>query len=157
MKNTHDPNHLYYLESRGLLGLATLMKKNPEVAFEEYGSRCLRADKLNYLTQKFPRFDFESTSEWAQAIINEIMRVLLPQATTDQPKLSEPVWLLQSSEIPSDDQEAARLERLHAAFHRSVKHLVQIKASKQMLGLTYTERAGAQPGHSVGRKISKAS
>ena len=67
-----DPKHPLFDEAFGLARLAVVMQQQPETVFQKYASSSLRADKINYLNQKFPRSDFKTTLEWAQAIINEL-------------------------------------------------------------------------------------
>jgi len=50
----------------------------PETCFEQNAKKYLLPDKINYLQQKFPRSNYQSTSEWVQAVIKEIFSVLLP-------------------------------------------------------------------------------
>ena len=65
------------------------MTAEPEDAFEKYAAHCLRPDKIYYLRQKFPLSDFKSTSEWAQAVINEINLVLLPATVIDLKEMAD--------------------------------------------------------------------
>jgi len=76
--NTLDPNHPAFDERHGLLTLCVRMHREPETAFEENATKCLRPDKVEYLEEKFPRANYQSTSEWANAVLNEIETVLLP-------------------------------------------------------------------------------
>ena len=170
MKNSLDVNHPSFDESLGLLRLAAAMIKEPETAFQKYATRRLRPDMINYLMQKFPVSEFETYSEWTQAIINEIKAVLLPQATAKRAELTdelrEPPDELRETDAArlvykaqelarkialfggpavSDDlfeRELALVERLDAMIDRAVKRLVQIKAIKQMLGQASVEPAG---------------
>ena len=156
MKNILDPSHPSYDETLGLLGFAARMKLKPETAFEEYASRCLRADKINHLKQKFPRADFKSTLEWAQAIINEIDS-LRAEASIPLREMADLVALCQSSATLSNDlfkQELALDERLDAMIDRAVKRLIQTKAMKQMLGQTFADQAANQPKKILPRRTS---
>jgi hypothetical protein len=173
MKNSINVNHASFDESLGLLSLMASMEKNPkQTAFEKYAKRTLRQATIDYLLNKFPFSNFESESDWAKAIIQEV-KLLLPAklaGLTDEP-----------SELPDElrESDAARLvhkvqeltrkvtqfgghvasgdiferhlaldERLDAMIDRAVKRLVQIKAMKQMLG-----QASAQPPGNEMRKI----
>ncbi len=111
------------------------MERNPETAFQKYASSSSPADKINYLNQKFPRSDFKSTLEWAQAIVGEIY-VLLAGIDVEA---NRQLALFHSSVAVSDDlfkSELALDERLDAMIDRAVKRLIQTKAIKQMLGQT---------------------
>jgi hypothetical protein len=146
IKNSLDPSHPSYDESVGLFTFSEFMRRMPEVAFERWAKRLLRDDKVNYLKQKFPRWDFKSTAEWAQAVMDEITSVLLPASTIDGQ------WMVPSLSLSAatftDDffkQELALDERLDAMIDRAVKRLVQTKAMKQMLAQASTERVEIQP------------
>jgi len=174
MKNSINVNHPSFDESLGLLGLAAAMIKEPETAFEKHATHTLRPDTINYLIQKFPPSKFETHSEWAQAIINEIKSVLLPQATA---KLAQLTGELREPPDELREMDAVRLvdrvrelakkialfggpaasgdlferelvlnERLDAMIDRAVKRLVQIKAMKQMLGQASAKPAGDEKG-----------
>ena len=70
--NTFDPRHPTFDEARGLFLFSCHMRSDAEMAFEKHASSYLRADKINHLEQKFPRSNYISTEEWAEAIITEI-------------------------------------------------------------------------------------
>ncbi len=155
--NALNPKHPSYDEPLGLIRLVNHMTAEPEDGFEKYAAHCLRPDKIHYLRQKFPRSDFESTSEWAQAVINEISSVLLPATLGDLKEMAEVVGLSQSAATLSNDlfkQELALDERLDAIIDRAVKRLIQTKAMKQMLTQTSTERVDVQPKRIVARRPS---
>jgi hypothetical protein len=146
------------------------MHLEPETAFEENAAKYLRPDKVEYLKQKFPQANYQSTSEWANAILNEIETVLLPAIPNlEPPKAGEKVDymiegmrrmtaemklfppIIHASEFFEHDLNLR--ERLDARIARLVKHLVQTKAMKQMLGQTSTDRADEQP-RKIGAKSS---
>jgi hypothetical protein len=147
MRNLFDPRHASYDEHLGLLGFAAVMAETPEVAFDSYAPRCLREERIKYLQGEFPRGDFKSTSEWAQAIISEIHSVLLPAVTIDDPEVEAKASWLQSSATLSQDlfkHELALDERLDAMIDRAIKRLVHTKMMKQMMSQTSTEQADDQ-------------
>jgi hypothetical protein len=167
--NTFDPNHPAFDETYGLHMFCVSMHREPETAFEENATSCLRPDKVEYLKQKFPRANYQTMSEWANAILNEIETVLLPAIPNlEPPKAGEKVdYLIEgmrrttaemklflpnlyASEFFEHDLNLR--ERLDARIARLVKHLVQTKAMKQMLRQTPTDRAAEQP-----RKIAAKS
>jgi hypothetical protein len=77
---TCDPHSSTFDERRGLNVFIDCMRSEPETAFERYASIDLRANTISHLKQKFPRSNYQSTSEWAEAVITEIKSVLLPAA-----------------------------------------------------------------------------
>jgi hypothetical protein len=76
--NAIDPGHPAFDEAFGFVRFMFVIRFEPETAFEKHARSCLRTDKINYLKQRFPRSNYQSTSEWAEAIIKEIKSVLLP-------------------------------------------------------------------------------
>ena len=82
--NTFDPNHPAFDERRGLLILCDRMHREPETALEK-ATLYLHPDTIAYLKQKFPRANYQSTSEWAAAVLNEIQTVLLPAIPSLEP------------------------------------------------------------------------
>lgn len=126
IKTTVDPSLPSFDETLGLIAFAGLMRDRPETAFEEHASRC--PDKIKHLTWRVPRSKFGTTSEWAQAVVQEIYSVLLPESMITAP--------FASAAALSDDvfkKELALDERIDAMIDRAVKRLIQIKAMKQML------------------------
>ena len=183
IKNSINVNHPSFDQSLGLLALAVAMMREPEKAFERYATATLRPDAINYLIEKFHRSKFESDSEWAQAIIEEINCVLLPRAMAEPSELPdllrklpleqrktdelrlvyrvhammEKIALFGGSAASGDlfEQERTLDERLDAMIDRAVKRLVQTKAMKQMLRQTSNEEA--QPGKVTARSTSNRS
>ena len=154
--NALNPKHPSYDEQLGLIRLAAYMTAEPEDAFEKYAASCLRPDKIYYLRQKFRLSDFESISEWAQAVINEINLVLLPATVIDLKEMADVVGLSQSAATLSNDlfkQELALDERLDAVIDRAIERLIQTKAMKQMLGQTGAGRVDARPRRIVAGRI----
>ncbi len=154
LNNTLNPANPSYNEELGLEFFVTAMKAQPAVPFAAYAKNFLRAHMITYLEEKFPRSDFESNAEQAQAVINEIKLVLLPATGNLQP-IADYVALSVSAATMSDDlfkQEIALDERLDAILDRAVKRLIQIKAMKQMLGQAGAERVDVQPRKIIARK-----
>jgi hypothetical protein len=143
------------------------MRSEPEMAFEKHANSCLCADKINHLQQKFPRANYKSTEEWAEAIMTEISTELLPAALRFELKPGEKLdnyseafrqvaveaklflCVIHAREFLDDELDVR--ERLDAGIARAVKHLVQTKAMKQMLGQTSVEREDKQPGKITAR------
>ncbi len=155
--NALNPKHPSFDESIGLIRLLHFMGTEPEdFTFEDQADRFLLPDKIQYLRQKVPRSNFESTAEWVQAVINEISLVLLPASMNrDEPEMADVVGLSRSAANLSNDlfkQELALDERLDAMEDRAVKRLIQTKAMKQMLRQTGAGRVDAQPRTIVARE-----
>jgi hypothetical protein len=145
-----DPRHPAFDEEWGMLRFNYFMRVEPETAFEQQASNCLRRDKINYLKEKFPRSNYQSGSDWAEAIIKEIRTVLLPARLSSDgseageltASLSE-TWRQMACEgrltiaiINASaffDHELDLRERLDAMIVRQFKYLVQLKTMKQML------------------------
>lgn len=88
------------------------------------------------LRRKFPRGDFQSTSEWVRAIQNEVTSVLLPAVKRFGFDGSPEVLIARDAAFFSQElvkYELAVDERIEAMIDRAVKRLVQAKAMKQML------------------------
>jgi hypothetical protein len=147
--NRADPNHAAYDECVGLVNFVGLMQDHPETCFMQYAHRCLRPDRIKYLQEKFLRHDFQSASEWAQAMVNHIMSVLLPPVTISDQNEGLKRWklLVQSAANFSGDlfdQELTLDERLNAMIDRATKRLIHIKAMKQMLSQVHKQQQNDQ-------------
>jgi hypothetical protein len=165
--NTYDPSHPAFDEPFGLMAFCHVMLSEPETAFEKEASRFLLAETINYLTQKFPRSNYRSTSEWGEAVANEIKTVLLPRDCVSKPeneveagfcgeanRMRRTALLSASREL--FEQELALHERLDAKIAAKVKYLIQTKAMKQMLRQTGAlERADERPRKSPRRRAPR--
>ena len=152
-----DPRNPAFDQAWGLTAFIHFLLSEPETCFEQHASRYLLPDKINYLKQKFPRPNYQSTSEWAKAVINEIFLVLIPgiqgDKTLDAPELADDLrdeyreasrqWRAQcqvavtmthASELL--DYEFKQGELLEARIQRKIKFLVELKTMEQMLGRT---------------------
>jgi hypothetical protein len=113
--------------------------------FEDAISR-LSPQKEAHLRRNFPRNKFKSTSEWVQAVQQEIKSVLLADANGyNDPPL---VLLERSSRILSVDDvenELAVDERLDVMIERAIKRLIQTKTMKQLLERNSTVELAATP------------
>jgi hypothetical protein len=138
-----NPNHAGHDEAFVLRGLCDVMAFAPD-DFDTW-LKGLSAHNADYLRRKFPRSDFQSTSEWARAIQNEVTSVLLPPAKHfDGPE----VMVIRDAafftvEVVKD--ELAVDDRIDAMIDRAVKRLVQTKAMKQMLATTSPNGGTDQP------------
>lgn len=134
-------------EARVLLGLAVSLAAKPESALQDL-SHGLRRERIAYFAQKFPRGNFKSATEWAQAVMADIATLLFPKLKTDDSEAGRLVELVESSTNLSGDlfkQELALDERLDLMIDRAVKRLVQTKAMKQMLRATGPGQSAGQP------------
>jgi len=107
------------VENQGLTLFSWFMDSEPETAFERYAETLLTSANVSHLKQKFPRANYESTSEWAEAVKAEINSL-------------SPGWSTPRPQVASEDELNLR-ERLDAMIARQVKQLAQTKAMKQML------------------------
>ena len=137
LKNFCNPNHPSYDEYFALATFAGMLSVQPETAFDKYASRALKPEITRSLRQKFPRDEFASTSEWAQAVVSEVATVLMPERAPPQdPTGARQATLLLSAETFNDefvDQQLTLVERLETMIERAFKRLAQIKVMKQML------------------------
>src|SRR5579862_4949413 len=149
-----NPNHPSYDEAFSLEGLAFGMKVDPESAFSETRPAVLRAEKAYCLEQKFPRENYTTTSEWAQAVIDEINTVLIPARSLEKlgPEVDVPTIKAQAAFMQSAaslwgdllEKEVALIERQEAIIDRLTKRLIQVKAAKQMLAQTASLQASRE-------------
>jgi hypothetical protein len=152
ISNGLNPDHPAFDEARGLAGFGYWICREPETAFAQHASKYLRADKISYLKQKFPRQNFESTADWAVAVAKEIRSVLLPEAgcfaARDQDRLDPATEAMRSEVIKMRsfvttihmreflDDDLEQQERLDVRIGRLRKELVEIKTMKAILRQT---------------------
>ena len=150
-----NADHVAFDENQGLGFFATTMRFKPEIAFEKYATWFLRPKKIQHLKQKFPRWNYQSTSEWAEAVINEIETVLVPATPSlEPPGPWEKVDIVQEhrremnskfrmvevmlDSIPLFERDLDLRDRLDGMIFRQVKYLIQLKSMQQMLQQTST-------------------
>jgi hypothetical protein len=147
--NSLTPCHPAFDETRGLIAFGYLICRQPETAFAEYASTLLRADKIQHLSDKFPRQNFESIEEWAVAVAKEIKSDLLPASPgfaalepdsldpatearrTDIIKMQSFLTTIHARNFLDDDLE--QQERLDRRIVRLIDELIEIKTGKQVL------------------------
>ena len=152
ISNSFRPDHPAFDETRGLIAFGYLICREPETAFAQYASNLLRADKIRYLNQKFPRQNFASIEEWTLAVAEEVKSVLLPASSgfarlepdklgpatealrTGIIKMQSFVTTIHARDFLDDDLE--QQERLDARIARLRRELVEIKTAKQVLRRT---------------------
>jgi hypothetical protein len=161
IERTFDPRSPTFDERRGFGLFILCLRSEPETAFERIASRLLTAATIRHLKQKFPRCNYQSTSEWAEAVITEIKSILLPAAPPSleatvpgEGDLPEPLrqipirWKVNASIQNAKEDLEADLnlrQRLDAMIHRQLKHLIQLKAWKEMLHQTSAAQDDEQP------------
>ena len=171
LESTYDPRSPTFDERRGFELFILCLRAEPEMAFERMASKLLTAATISHLEQKFPRSDYQSTPEWAEAVITEIKSILLPAAPPSleaiepgEGDLPEPLRKMvverkvnASIQNAKEDFEADLdlRERLDGMIARQTKHLIQLKAMKQMLRQTSPEREDEQPRKIAGRSTSR--
>jgi hypothetical protein len=156
-RNAANPDHPSYNEFDGLTGLNAVLRATPGVAFEQLASRFLPAETIKDLTKKFPRSDFQSNQERAEAVSDEIESVMLPVVLPASAPMRELVLLSLSSHSFTEDffdRELKLDERLDTMIDRAVKRLVQTKAMKQMFSRIGTDRAEDRVKKIAGKKAS---
>src|SRR5262249_1992873 len=88
-ENTFDPHYPAFDEVWGFLMFLSRLRAEPETSFNQYAKKYLRPAKIDDLKQKFPRTNYQSTAEWAEAITTEILSGLQPA----KPQLRRPNWV----------------------------------------------------------------
>jgi hypothetical protein len=148
-----DPRCPPFNETWGLVSFTHYLRAEPETCFEQHASTYLRADKINYLKQKFPRSNYQSTSEWVEAVTKEIFAVLIPEIEEfDSPepgKKAEEMmqalrqWkadcqvaatIMQANELL--EYELKQSELLDARIARKIKSCFELKAMEEMRSKT---------------------
>jgi hypothetical protein len=76
--NTFDPHHPAFNEAWGFAMFMQYLGSDPENCFDQHAKKYLRRDKIDDLKRKFPRTNYQSTAEWAQAVTTEILSALWP-------------------------------------------------------------------------------
>jgi hypothetical protein len=160
MVATFDPGSPAYDERHGVALFAYAMATAPEVAFETCG-KFLPAEMPDRLKQKFPRSSDQSTTDWAEAILTEIQSMLQPAAARQPGRKLDDLTaaakavvklILEQRTVNTvgyateflEDELKSR-ERLEAMIDRKTKHLIQLKAMKQMLRQTSAARDDEPP------------
>jgi hypothetical protein len=131
------------------------LRSEPEKSFDDQARKYLRPDKINYLTEKFPRSNYQSASEWAKALTNEIFLISMrdspgyeppePEAQVDSLKELARLWkteqkvagcMIHASEVLEYDfKETVRLE---ARIVSQTRHCAELKAWEEMHNKTFS-------------------
>jgi hypothetical protein len=147
---TFDPRSPSFNETWGDIMFIHYLRSEPETCFEQRASSCQRADRIDYLEQKFPRSNYQSTAEWVNALIGEIMSASLPAKPkfaaaelgdlVDEAREASLQWkteckvagtIMHASELL--EYELTQSERLDARITRKIKSCFELKTMEQML------------------------
>ena len=110
---------------------------DPETYFDEHAKKYLRPDKIDDLEQKFPRADYQSTAEWANAIKTEILSGLLPAKGYPAGELEQAAREWRTDQQVAGSMTYARelleyelkeTERLNAMIVKQTRHCAELKA-----------------------------
>jgi hypothetical protein len=146
-KNMCDPTHPSYNALMALKTFAELLKSHPGAAvktFELYARGLLRKEVINQLLAKFPRSNYSSEADWGHAIIQELEENVEEHSAM----IPDEALLSRSYATVSGDlfkEELALEERSDAMIDRLIKRLTQVKALKEISGLTEAGQKGQTP------------
>jgi hypothetical protein len=145
-KNQRNPDHQSYDERVGLTMFMVFLELTDQITPKEifhYGANYLRKDQIDHFRDKFQPEKFESTSEWAKAILEEINSRWLPMYTNLY-SIDSLTSVKSAATFWGDlfEREIALDERLNGMIDRVVKRLVHIKTMKQILGRARNEPKG---------------
>jgi hypothetical protein len=121
------------------------LRSEPEKSFGNQAKKYLRADRIDYLEEKFPRSNYLSGSEWAKAVTEEILSVLLPavpgfespepDATADFLKEAARQWKtdqrVAGCVVYMREADSEQTERLEARIVRQTRHCAELKAREE--------------------------
>ena len=138
-------------EAWGFTAFTHYLRTEPETCFEKHARKYLRPDKITYLKQKFPCSNYQSTSEWVEAITKEIFSVLIPAIPGELVPERGEEQMVEALRQWKDDRQVAETilqavelleyefkqsELLEARITRRIKSLFELKTMEQMLGQT---------------------
>ena len=113
------------------------LDSDPETCLDKHAKKYLRSDKIDDLNRNFPRADYQSTAEWANAIRTEILSVLLPAKGYGVDALEQAVheWRTDQQVAGSItharellEYELKETERLNAMIIKQTRHCAELKA-----------------------------
>jgi hypothetical protein len=140
-----NPRTAAFNEAWGLATFAHYLRSEPETCFEQHAKTCLRADKIKHLKEKFPRSNYQSTSDWIEAVSKEIFSVLIPGISEFDPPGSgkQAEEMMKALRQWKDDCQVAstiteggglleyevkETERLNAMIRKQTTHCAALKA-----------------------------
>jgi hypothetical protein len=150
---TFDPRSPSFDESYGYCMFVNYLRSEPETCFEQRASSYLRPDRINYLERKFPRTNYQSTSEWVDAVMREIISISYPRElelgapelgySVDEVREASRQWkseqkvagcMIFASEILEYDFKET--ERLEARIAKQTRYCAELKAMEEMRNRT---------------------
>jgi len=148
-----EPQSPTFDEVWGFATFIGYLRSEPETCFEQRASSCLRADRISHLKQKCPRSNYQSTSEWVDAVMREIVSASVPaELELDAPELgyradelreASRQWqteqkvagcMIYASEILEYDFKET--ERLEARIAKQTRYCAELKAMEEMRSRT---------------------
>jgi hypothetical protein len=135
MKNARNPDHPSYDQGIGLKNFLACAKISPRDAFSR-GDQFLHKEVFQAFAEQYARTKFKTEAEWLAAVENAITSSF-PFFDALSSKESYSALRKSAATFSGDlfDQAIAIDERLNAMIDKAIKRLVQIKASKQVLGV----------------------
>ena len=134
---TFNPHHPAFNEVWGFAMFIHHLDSDPETCLDKHAIKYLRSDKIDDLNRNFPRADYQSTAEWANAIRTEILSVLLPAKGYAAGELEQAVheWRADQQVAGSItharellEYELKETERLNAMIVKQTRHCAELKA-----------------------------
>jgi hypothetical protein len=142
---TTDPRSPSFDETWGDIMFIHYLRSEPETCFKERASSYLRPDRVDYLMKKCPRSNYQSTAEWVNALIGEIMSASVrAYPEFDAPELGDLAdrareaagqWkteckvagtVMHARELL--EYEAKETERLNAMIMKQTRYCAELKA-----------------------------
>jgi hypothetical protein len=146
----YDPRSPSFDEFLGYGIFMHYLRSEPETCFERRASSCLRADKINHLKQKYPRSNYQSTSEWVDAVTREVdaacvqaLKFYAPDEPGNRVDELARQWKTEqkvagctsyASEILEYDFKET--ERLEARIAKQTRYCAELKAMEEMRSST---------------------
>jgi hypothetical protein len=145
---TFDPHHPAFQEVWGFCMFINYLRTEPEISFDEQARKYLRPNRIDDLRRKFPRTNYESTAEWAKAVMREIISLSMPaERRLGAPELGYTAEDIEQAirEWKTDQQvagsityarelfdyEAKETERLNALITKQTKFCAELKLWEQ--------------------------
>ena len=148
-----EPQSPTFDEVWGFAMFIHYLRSDPEACFDKHAKKYLRANKIDDLKQKFPRSNYQSTSEWVDAVMREIISASVPaELELDAPELgyradelreASRQWqteqkvagcMIYASEILEYDFKET--ERLEARIAKQTRYCAELKAMEEMRSKT---------------------
>ena len=143
-QNSFEPHNPAFDEAWGFAMFIHYLRTEPETCFDNHAKKYLRRDKIKYLGEKFPPADYESTAEWVNALIGEILSTSVAAKPQFEVELGYRADDLEQAarEWRTDQQvkgsivysrelleyELKETERLNAMIVKQTRHCAELKA-----------------------------